>query len=163
MASQLDGFESIARRAHLFTERDARDQIPVHPFDERGIHPALPCDVQDLFDNGHYAQATFEAFKYVDKLVEQLSGTTKSGVPGMMQAFSEKVPLVQLTPCGTTSEKDEQEGYKFLFAGSILAIRNPRGHEFSVKDSPDACLDHLSMASMLLRRLEQAGYSVYAK
>ncbi|MCE5202790.1 MAG: TIGR02391 family protein [Coriobacteriales bacterium] len=160
MARPFDRFESLARRAHRFTERDARDQVPTHPFDERGIHAALPHVVRSLFDNGHYAQATFEAFKYVDKLVEHLGGASKTGVPGMMQAFSETSPLVQLTPCLTTSDKDEQEGYKFLFAGSILAIRNPRGHEFSVKDGPDTCLDHLALASMLLRRLESAGYDV---
>lgn len=65
---------------------------------------------------------------------------------------------LQLTPLSTTSEINEQEGYKFLFGGCIWAIRNPRGHEVSVKDDPDTCLDHLSFVSMLLRRLEQAGY-----
>lgn len=37
-------------------------------------------------------------------------------------------------------------------------IRNPRGHEFDVEDSPEACLDHLTFASMLMRRLEEAGF-----
>jgi glycerol uptake facilitator-like aquaporin len=41
----------------------------------------------------------------------------------------------------------------------ILAqIRNPRGHEYAVVDDPDTCLDHLSFVSMLLRRLEAAGF-----
>ena len=48
--------------------------------------------------------------------------------------------------------------FRFVFAGSMWAIRNPRGHEFDVIDDPDTCLDHLSFVSMLLRRLEQAGY-----
>ncbi len=42
-----------------------------------------------------------------------------------------------------TSEKDEQKGFQFLFAGSVLAIRDPRGHEYNFVDSPDKCLDHL--------------------
>jgi hypothetical protein len=58
----------------------------------------------------------------------------------------------------SVSEKDEQKGYQFLFAGSILAIRNPRGHEYALVDSPDTCLDHLGFASQLLRRLEKSGY-----
>ena len=50
--------------------------------------------------------------------------------------------------------------FQFLFAGSILAIRNPRGHEYDIEDSPDVCLDHLSLASVLLRRLQQSGYQL---
>jgi hypothetical protein len=56
------------------------------------------------------------------------------------------------------SEVDEQKGYRFVFAGSVWAIRNPRGHEHGVNDDIDTCLDHLSFISMLIRRLEGAGY-----
>ena len=54
------------------------------------------------------------------------------------------------------TDESEQEGYKFLFAGAVLAIRNPRGHKTAVKDDPDLCLDHLGFASMLLRKLDDA-------
>lgn len=66
-------------------------------------------------------------------------------------------PILQLTDLSTTSKKDEQRGFRFIFSGSVVAIRNPRGHEYGIKDTPTECLDHLSLASMLLRRLEQAG------
>jgi len=153
-------FEMIARKAHRFTQVDARQEQPQHPFETRNIHEVLPDSVQDLFDDGHYAQATFEAFKYVDKVVQKLASTSKSGCKAMMEAFSDTSPVLSLTPNHTNSERDEQRGYQFIFAGSILAIRNPRGHEVLLKDSPDACLDHLAFASMLLRRLELSGYDV---
>jgi len=47
-----------------------------------------------------------------------------------------------------------------LFAGSVLAIRNPRGHEYAIHDSPDECLNHPGVASILLRRLESAGFKL---
>ena len=78
----------------------------------------------------------------------------------MMGVLSDTSPLVQLTPCSSVSERDEQKGYMFIFAGGALAIRNPRGHEDDIEESPDTCLDHLSLASLLLRRLEQSGFSV---
>jgi uncharacterized protein (TIGR02391 family) len=78
----------------------------------------------------------------------------------MMKVFAETSPIIELTPRTTSSEKDEQRGYQFLFAGSVLAIRNPRGHEYAVKDDPDTCLDHLSLVSLLLRRIEKAGYKI---
>jgi uncharacterized protein (TIGR02391 family) len=116
--------------------------------------------VRQLFDDGYYAEATYEACKYLDKTVDKLSKLKQSGKKLMMDAFNENSPKLQLTPLTTISEKDEQEGYKFIFAGGILAIRNPRAHEHSVKDDPDNCLDHLSFVSMLLRRLEQAGFKL---
>src|SRR5256885_12241047 len=159
----LAQFEAITRAlARLPREEPATvpaAETPLlHPFDSRNIHTNLPPKVQELFDDGHYPEATFHAFKYLDKIVEMHAGISESGYKLMMTAFSETSPKVQLTPLKTTSEKDEQQGYKFIFVGGVLAIRNPRGHEYTVVDNPDICLDHLSFVSMLLRRLEQSGF-----
>ena len=45
--------------------------------------------MRDLFDDGYYPEATFEAFKYLDKAVEKYSGLTESGYKLMMTAFGE--------------------------------------------------------------------------
>ena len=74
-----------------------------------------------------------------------------------MKAFGGTPPVVMINPGMTPSEKSEQEGFKFIFAGSMMAIRNPRGHATGLADDPDTCLDHLSLASLLLRRLDEAG------
>jgi uncharacterized protein (TIGR02391 family) len=148
-------FELVVRRARTFTAARSEPVGGSHPFDERDIHSKIEGTSKKLFDDGHYAQATFEAYKLVDKEVSTLAKITESGVKLMMKAFSETSPLIKLTSMSNPSEKDEQEGYKFIFSGSVLAIRNPRGHEYGVQDSPTDCLDHLSLASMLLRRLER--------
>jgi uncharacterized protein (TIGR02391 family) len=160
MDDSLSKFENIVRRAYQFSETEAESLQAQHPFDERNIHQAFPVIVRQLFDDGHYSQATFEAFKFIDKEIQRISGSPESGFKLMMQVFGESSPTIQLTPNSTTSEKDEQKGYQFLFAGGILAIRNPRGHEYSLKDFPDLCLDHLALASLLLRKLETAGYII---
>lgn len=157
MNDLLSRFERVARRASQHTAARSEPAGGLHPFDERNIHPRLPQIARDLFDNGHYAQATFEAYKFLDKEIQRHSGATENGFKLMMQAFAVEAPLIKITPLLTVSEKDEQKGFQFIFAGSILAIRNPRGHEFGIVDSPDKCLDHLSLASLLLRRLEEAG------
>lgn len=163
MVTSLQDFEAIARALGKLTQHEPAtestvEKAPAHPFDSRNIHPSLPSKVRELFDDGYFPEATFEAFKYLDKQVERHSGLTETGKSLMMQAFNEDKPKIKLTPITTISEKNEQEGYKFIFAGGVIAIRNPRGHEHSVVDSPDICLDHLSFVSMLLRRLEQSGY-----
>jgi uncharacterized protein (TIGR02391 family) len=160
MTKLLQQFERIVRRALGSTDAPPEEHRDIHAFDERDIHPLLPTVVKELFDDGHYAQSTFEAFKFVDKEIQRLSGETESGYRLMMKVLSDTDPIVRLTPCSSTSEKDEQKGYQFLFAGAVLAIRNPRGHEYAVRDTPDTCLAHLSLASLLLRRLQAAGHDI---
>ena len=160
MAEALAVFERFVRLTKDLVYAEAERVSADHPFEIRNIHSHLPKVVRNLFDDGHYAQATFEAFKYVDKEVARLGLSNESGEKLMMSAFSEVSPLISLTPRSSTSEKDEQRGYKFLFAGAIVAIRNPRGHEYAVRDTPDECLDHLALASTLLRRLEATGVTL---
>ncbi len=156
MADSLQLFEVVVRRARSVTEARSEPVGGSHPFDDRNIHTRIQSTSKKLFDDGHYAPATFEAYKLLDKEVAALAKLSESGVKLMMKAFSEQSPLIRLTDMSTTSEKDEQEGYKFIFSGTVMAIRNPRGHEYGVKESPTECLDHLSLASLLLRRIESA-------
>jgi uncharacterized protein (TIGR02391 family) len=153
MPSSLATFESIARRVPASAPA-TEPAGGLHDFDLRNIHPRIEKASRKLFDDGHYAQATFEAFKLLDNEVQQVAKSGESGTKLMMGAFGGVSPIIRLTKMVSTSEKDEQEGYKFLFAGSILAIRNPRGHTVGLADSPGECLDHLSLGSLLLRRLE---------
>jgi uncharacterized protein (TIGR02391 family) len=125
----------------------------MHPFDERNIHPDIANVSLKLFDDGHYAQATFEAFKLLDNQIRDISGIQDSGYKLMMAAFNGENPKIKLNDLVTTSDKDEQMGFRYVFAGSMSAIRNPRGHDIRA-DSIDLCLDHLSFASVLLRTFE---------
>jgi uncharacterized protein (TIGR02391 family) len=156
----LGWFERIARRVHLFSDEEVRLHAVDHPFDIRNIHQALPKSVKRLFDDGHYAQSTFEAFKYLDREVARIANSGQSGFKLMMDAFKDQVPAIKLTSLLTDSDRDEQKGYQFIFAGSIMAIRNPRGHEYAISDTLDDCLDYLSLVSLLLRRIEKAGFKV---
>lgn len=160
MLDALAWLERASRASARLSEAEP-PHLTEHPFDNRNIHTVFPQVVRRLFDNGHYSQATFEAFKFVDNTVKKLSGMDKSGKALMMEAMKESSPLIQLTPLADESDRNEQEGFKFMFAGSMIAIRNPRGHEHDVSDSIDTCLDHLGLASLLLRRLEQAGFDVH--
>ena len=156
MAIDLGRFERIARRAQRFTEAAPTSASADHPFEVRNVHAGLPAEVRKLFNNGHYPQATFEAFKFVDEEMQRISGSTLYGTALMHSVLGGSPPTVQINAWKNKSDQDEQEGYKFLFAGSILGIRNPRGHATGLVDDPDTCLDHLSLASMLLRKLDEA-------
>lgn len=154
----INSFERLVRLAGLYTQESLASSDSAHPFVERNIHEIFPANVRRLFDDAHYAQATFEAAKFLDKAVAKFSGCKKSGAALMQEAFKETSPAIQLTPLSSSSEIDEQKGFQWIFTGSVWAIRNPRGHEFDVQDDVDKCLDHLAFMSMLLRRLEEAGF-----
>lgn len=153
MSDAFSLFERIARAARNVGQTTAAESPGVHPFDERNIHPDIAAVSMKLFDNGHYAQATFEAFKYIDNQVKSISGIEDTGFSLMMNAFNEAEPKITLTNLKTMSDKDEQKGFRYIFAGTMSGIRNPRGHDNRV-DPIDLCLDHLSVASVLLRTLE---------
>ena len=162
MAKALDLFELIVRR---IPENESEEEavtslngIPLHPFELRNVHAGFPVKVRKLFDDGHGAEATFHAFKFVEKVVQKHANSLLSGEKLMMAVFNESNPLVKINALSNTSEMDEQRGYKFIFSGAVVAIRNPGGHEISLSDDPDVCLDHLAFASLLLRRLERTGY-----
>ncbi len=157
MNDLLATFEKIVRSAGGLAPEvgeEPKTQTQTHPFDERNIHPSISTVSLKLFDDGHYSQATFEAFKLLDVEVQKLSTISDSGFSLMMAALSETNPKIKLTPLIKPSEIDEQKGYRFIFAGAMSAIRNPRGHDINI-DPIDRCLDHLSFASVLLRRLDE--------
>lgn len=147
---EFEKFTRISGELSVFVDESIKYS---HPFDERNIHPEISTISLKLFDDGHYSQATFEAFKYLDNKVKNISGLNESGYKLMMAAFADVNPKIKLTALNTSSEKDEQLGYKHIFAGAMSAIRNPRGHDINI-DSIDRCLDHLTIASVLLRRLD---------
>lgn len=160
MSGPLDRFERIGRSLGIArTKPAAPAETPeLHPFETRNIHPDLPARVRKLFDDGHPEQSVFEAFKFIEREVKRVSGVTgKFGYQLMMDVFNENNPKVRLNGLATESEIDEQMGFKFIFAGAATGIRNPRGHEVDIGDTPGEALDYLALASLLLRRLDAAG------
>jgi len=155
---------SILDRARKFAlEVEGRTSLiplpkPTDDEERLALYDALITDAalrkatQTLYRDGYHAQAVGEAFKVVNNTVRKKAGTpTKDGTPMMMVVFDRDKPVLRLNAGKSTSELDEQEGYKFLFAGSMMGIRNPRAHEHDMRDEPAAALEMLVIANHLLR------------
>jgi uncharacterized protein (TIGR02391 family) len=109
-----------------------------------------------LFADGHYSQSIFEAFKRVNDEVKAVSGLRdKDGKDLMANAFSKQGAVIRLNPLNTQYDRDEQEGFKFLFMGSMQGIRNPKAHDNVVQDDPHKTLEYLGLASLLMKCLEE--------
>ncbi len=121
-----------------------------------GLHPAVLKAAGDLFTDGHYADAIFNAFKLIEVTVRDRSGLDLSGQDLMAKAFKEDAPRISVAVESGQSGKDEQRGFMFLFMGAIVGIRNPKGHGFVEQKDPQRALEYLAFASLLMRRLDDA-------
>lgn len=144
---------------HLFQEK-LRDfgESPIgkarKAFDELAIHPELQKAIGKLFDDGHYANAVEDACKVLDALVKVRSGKHDlSGTDLMTTVFSPKSPTLRFNELLTETDRSEQQGMMFLYAGAMLALRNPRAHGI-VEDEPQKALELLSFISFLIRSLD---------
>lgn len=128
----------------------------IHPFQELGFCQEIIKVSQKLYDDGHYPSAVFEAYIKVNSIVKKKSKQGYDGKNLMLNVFSEIRPILKINSLKTVTEKDEQEGYKFLFAGAILAIRNPKAHENVIQNSSQVALQYLALANLLIRQVKKS-------
>ncbi len=120
------------------------------------LHPRIGDVSTDLYLDGHYSDAIFNASKALINYVKEKSRRHDlDGAPLMRQVFSKNNPIVAFNDLKDRNDFDEQEGMMHLFEGAVLAIRNPRGHSF-IADSPDRALEYIAFLSMLANRLDEA-------
>jgi len=123
---------------------------------ELEIHPEIERAAGDLFRNGHYANAVEDACKVLDMLVKIRSGKHDlSGTDLMQHVFSPNNPILKFSEIQTQTEESEQRGMMFLYAGAMLALRNPRAHEI-IEDDPEKALEYIAFLSLLAKSLDKA-------
>lgn len=128
------------------------------PATVEGLHPLISEASAAKFRDGHYQSAVFDAFKAVEARVQTMTGSDESGKSLMSKVFGETAPLLDPSREGLSERnaRDEREGFKFLFMGSTVGIRNPRGHGAEMQESQQEAFEYLCVASMLMRRLDIA-------
>jgi uncharacterized protein (TIGR02391 family) len=127
----------------------------VQAFAGLDIHPEIERAAGELLRGGHCANAIEDACKALDAMVKQRSGRSDlSGTSLMQTVFSPNSPVLRFNQLTSTTDKDEQQGMMFLYAGAMLAFRNPRAHEL-VKDHPETAVEILSFISFLAKALEK--------
>ena len=150
--------ESILKEngaTHASADREADVE-----FTSRAFHAEVHKHSRALYLQGNYFHAVFESAKAYNKAVREKAHTDKDGQALMLDVWGWQKGVLKVTRCETETDKNVQEGVKFLSAGLMQAIRNPTAHEPAV-DWPIAkqdCLDILGFLSFLFRRLDEAVY-----
>lgn len=131
----------------------------LNDFHSRNYHPEIVKHSKRLFLQQNYFHSVFEATKAFNYSVKQKSKSTRDGQELMMSVFSFE-GVLKLNTGESETERNVQDGVKFLASGLMRAVRNPTAHE-PATDWPinkQECLDFLSMISFLFHQLEKSVY-----
>lgn len=129
-------------------------------FSARQFHPTVSQHSKKLFLQGNFFHAVFEAAKVYNVGVKKKAQSGKDGEPLMLDVLSAEKGVLKVTACVSETDRNVQDGVKFLSAGLMRAIRNPTAHEPAL-DWPiqkEDALDVLSFISFLFRQLDRATY-----
>lgn len=127
-------------------------------FGSRGFHPEVFKNARSFFLQGHYSSAVFESAKAYNNAVKKKAMSSKDGQPLMLEVWGADKGVLKVTPCQSETDRNVQDGIKFLSAGLMQAIRNPHAHETALDwpISKDDAMDILSFISYLWRQLDKS-------
>ena len=128
-------------------------------FMSHGYHTEIHKHCRQLFMDGHYVDAVFEACKVYNRLVQEKARSARDGQALMLEVWGPD-GVLKITKCQTDTDRNVQHGVKFLSAGLMQAVRNPTSHEPAL-DWPikkQDCLDLLGFISFLFRQIDSAVY-----
>ena len=160
--SIINKYEILGIESEPSSSREPFDtaELPVYLFEKMQFHPKIINASRALFEDEHYAQAIFEAFKAVENFVQDKSGLTLYGTNLMEKVFNEENPIIKVPEAGHYY-KEVQRGFKHLFIGASQGIRNPKAHKEITQKDPYITLQYLGFFSFLLKRIDywEAGVS----
>jgi uncharacterized protein (TIGR02391 family) len=135
----------------------AHQPAAILPRDGFTLHPVVAECARPYLASGHNASAVAEAVKLLVPRVRELSGLhDEDGQSLMGHAFGGESPRVPLNTLTTPSDRDEQDGFKLIFMGTMTGVRNPKAHALLEPLGQDRALDYLGLVSLLMRRLDDA-------
>lgn len=163
IALELPCSPSVAERAIRRAIGDvlpSRDDVSVPQLDFWSwIHPIVHRVARSRFEARHFADAAEAAMKAVNQRVKEkwvaAGKPEKDGADLMFAALDLANPVFRLADSTTQSGKSMQEGYKHLFAGAMMAIRNPKAHD-NITISEIRCRQFVMFASLLMEKLDEA-------
>lgn len=125
------------------------------------LHPDIQRVSEKLYRDGSYAEAACNAFIEINDCVKKLYQTLcpddtnpPDGQALMNKAFADKEPVIEAADRSTQTGRDIHTGTRFLFAGAMAALRNPKSHK-NIELEKEDCMRRLIFASMLMFRIDE--------
>lgn len=125
------------------------------------LHPDIQRVSEKLYRDGSYAEAASNAFIEINARLKKLyrakypdSENVPDGQPLMNRFFSDTDPVLEAGDRTTQTGKDIHTGTRFMFAGAMAALRNPKAHENITLGKADS-MRRLIFASMLMFQIDE--------
>jgi uncharacterized protein (TIGR02391 family) len=126
------------------------------PLDQKAIHTRIHDACSRQFKDQHYRDAILAAGIALVNYVKEKSGRFDlDGHPLMTTVFSVNNPVLKFNDLRDQTERNVQQGMMHLFAGAVLALRNPRAHSLD-PDTTEYALEAISFISFLAKQLDTA-------
>jgi len=154
----------LSNKVPLFRQRfpskaGEEKKVPNHiqVFESLHLHPKIKEVSEGLFRDGYYAEAISNSCIKLIQWVKEKSGIVdRDGTDLMHYVFNEKKPVLKFNELSSQIDFDEQSGLRFMFAGTVSAVRNPKAHSIIKQKDPWKTLEYLSLTSLLMKRLDES-------
>lgn len=124
------------------------------------LNSKINNEIKEKFINAHYSDSAFSAIKVVeDELFKIQKKSTGKEITGrsLVNATIKK-ENTDFVPTDIEFKKQTkeniQEGFKLLFEGSMVGVRNLLAHE-DIEIDRESALHYLFLSSLLLRKLQK--------
>jgi len=170
VSKNKDGYKLMERGLQELNEvKTPESQIlskkeRVDVFQKYDLHSAIKKVSLKEFRDGYYKMSIQNAFVEVIDEVKKRTGRPKDnngrdldGEPLMQHVFGcggTHEPLIKFNDLSTDLERNEQQGLMYLYKG-VVGIRNRKAHLNFVQNDPIKTLEYLSLASLLIRHLDE--------
>lgn len=128
------------------------------------FHPDIKKVAYKQFEDGYFKEAIQNALVEVIDQVKIRTGHPKNGngrdldgddLMNHIFGCDNQIPRIKFNVLKTGLDKAEQRGLMNLFKG-IVGIRDMKAHRNSIQNDPLKTIEYLSLASLLLRLLDEA-------
>lgn len=127
------------------------------------IHPRIINVSKALFLNEHYSNAAEDAFIEINDRIKKIFIKLEPGKPipdgreVMNKVFADgDKALIEVCDRSTDTGQNIHEGTRFMLAGAMAALRNPKAHTNSAVITKEECVRRLMFASMLMYKIDDA-------
>lgn len=141
-------------KMHGRLKRKLPNDVPTG-FDEL-LHPIIRHAAIKHYHNGDYRNASLDAATALFDMLREKSGLDMDGDALCNQAFSPNAPIIIFSELDTQSGQNDQRGFMDMFKGFYRGVRNPKAHTLVHNLNAVKSAQHLVVASMLARRIDDA-------
>lgn len=145
-------------------KNENKEELAVILYDHLIDHPRIRRVSRPHWNNKEYRSAVLDAQIELENIVKARAkypkdnrGNELSGTRLMHKVFDARNPILKWSDLDTRVLKDELEGYKLIFAGSVLGIRNPKAH-LVFKQAPWRSLQVLLFTCLLAELVDGCEY-----